>query len=376
MRRLITSPRQSWKTLCENIGFNWHTIDGQIYWDESTVYEFSEAEIDELESVTEELHEMCMSAVNHVIDNNMMGKLGIPRQFQTEIKRTRDHAHLYGRFDLAYDSSGNIKMLEYNADTPTSLFEASVVQWEWLSAMNSIGDVHYDQFNSIHEKLIARFKFLNIKDITLCSVSDNDEDYGTVEYLHDVAFQSGIVESNHICMDDIGYRQGDGFVDDTDAKINNMFKLYPWEWMVQEEFGQHTIGSSTKFIEPMWKMILSNKGILPILWELYPNHKNLLPAYFDPTPLQGKTMVVKPMLSREGADIAIMRNGLTIMESEKLGYNSPTVYQEYFPIEKHSGYTPVIGSWVIGDAAAGIGIREDLNEITGNLSRFIPHRFI
>jgi glutathionylspermidine synthase len=36
---------------------------------------------------------------------------------------------LYGRFDLAYRGDGPPKLLEYNADTPTALFEAAVVQW-------------------------------------------------------------------------------------------------------------------------------------------------------------------------------------------------------------------------------------------------------
>ncbi len=62
---------------------------------------------------------------------------------------------LYGRFDFAYDGR-NIKMLEYNADTPTGLLEASVAQWLWIEQVSGIAN--RDQFNSIHEDLIKRWK--------------------------------------------------------------------------------------------------------------------------------------------------------------------------------------------------------------------------
>ena len=35
----------------------------------------------------------------------------------------------------------------------------------------------------------------------------------------------------------------------------------------------------------------------------------------------------------------------------------------------------LVGSWVIAGKAAGIGMREDKNPITTNLSRFVPHYF-
>ena len=52
----------------------------------------------------------------------------------------RRDASLYGRFDLRYDGQGPAKLLEYNADTPTSLFETAVFQWELARRCDRPGD--------------------------------------------------------------------------------------------------------------------------------------------------------------------------------------------------------------------------------------------
>ncbi|HSZ87188.1 MAG TPA: glutathionylspermidine synthase family protein, partial [Puia sp.] len=125
-------------------------------------------------------------------------------------------------------------------------------------------------------------------------------------------------------------------------------------------------------IEPAWKMILSNKAILPILWELYPHHPNLLPAYFEENNME--EFVKKPILSREGANISIISNGRTIESTEGEYGKEGFIYQEYFPLPVFNGNNyPLIGSWIIGQEPAGIGIRESNQLITDNISRFIPH---
>jgi len=141
--------------------------------------------------------------------------------------------------------------------------------------------------------------------------------------------------------------------------------------MFSDSFGPQIAAHTTRFIEPAWKTILSNKGILPLLWELYPKHPNLLAAYREPGKLSG-TYVVKPVHSREGANVQIVG-----AEEAKTGgtYSGPMVYQQYAPLFKSDGKSAVIGSWIIGNQASGLGIREDDSLITGNVSRFVPHYF-
>lgn len=374
MERHVTPPRFNWQETVESQGMSYHTIDGQVYWDETGYYTFSSSEIDELESATQELHEMCIKAAEHVITNRLYSKLMIPQMAVPLIERSweKDEPSILGRFDLVYDGHSPPKMLEYNADTPTALLEASVIQWFWLKDRFP----EADQFNSIHEKLIAGWSDMRslIKaPLFFSCINDAPEDLGNIEYLRDTAMQAGL-ETEQVFIEDIGYDSiNNQFVDGNDCVINSMFKLYPWEWLTSEFFGRYIEPTGISLIEPPWKMILSNKGILPILWELNPGHPNLLKASFDSEEFRDN-FVSKPLLSREGANIAIHRSG-TVREYEGTYGGKGAIFQELARIPAFSGNYPVIGSWVIYGEAAGIGIREDSSEVTTNNSRFLPHLF-
>ena len=151
-------------------------------------------------------------------------------------------------------------------------------------------------------------------------------------------------------------------------------KLYPWEWLAADAFGAHLLEARIRVLEPAWKMLLSNKGLLPILWELFPQHENLLPASFTPGAIGGD-YVEKPLLSREGANVSIHHGGATIAAPGDYG-GEGSICQAYVPIPRFGDDYVTIGSWVVGDEPAGIGLREDQSEITRNTSRFVPHYFV
>lgn len=352
----------------------YHTIDGAVYWDESAYYSFSSAEIDRLEMVTDELHEMAIKAAEHVIEQDLFSLLRIPAEFKEMVIHSweMDEPSLYGRFDLAYDGTNDPKLLEYNADTPTALLEASVIQWHWLQERFP----EADQFNSIHEKLIdfwQNWPYVDRGTLHFSVAGESPEDLGNVEYIRDTAIQGGF-DTATIRIEDLGWAPALGkFVDLDDRPIQTLFKLYPWEWLIREEFGRHLQHGPCRMIEPAWKMLLSNKGILPILWKLFEGHPNLLPTYFDKGGFQGE-YVQKPIFSREGGNVTIVRNDGSITSPGTYGAEG-YVYQQYFRMPVFDGNYPIIGSWVINNAAAGIGLREDRTEITSNNSRFIPHIF-
>ena len=282
MKRLSITPRSNWQQKVEELGFSFHSLD-DVYWDESTAYSFTMNEVLMLEEATNKLHEMCLEAVQHIIDKNLFNLLKIPEEFIPLIKKSWDEdvPSIYGRFDFSYDGSGYPKLLEYNADTPTSLFESAVVQWHWLQDYNA----SKDQFNSIHEKLIAYWQmlkgYLHIYPVYFSSIDDSIEDIVTAEYMRDTAIQAGL-DTEFIFVKDIGWN-GECFTDLDEKEITNLFKLYPWEWLVYEDFGQNilTDKANTFWIEPAWKMLLSNKGFLPILYKLNPHSPYLLKSLFD-----------------------------------------------------------------------------------------------
>jgi glutathionylspermidine synthase len=204
---------------------------------------------------------------------------------------------------------------------------------------------------------------------------EDAEDETTVAYLLDTALQAGLSASMFL-IDQVGW-DGEKFVAPDEQPLTSVFKLYPWEWMVREEFGRHLGARSVIWIEPAWKMLLSNKALLPVLWSLYPHHPNLLKASWTQSEL-GPAWVRKPLLGREGANITLHQPG-RVLETEGEYGEEGFVYQDLAPLKSFGGKYPVIGSWVVGheegDAAAGIGIRESDIPITTNLSQFVPHLF-
>ena len=129
MRREERVPRADWEKKVEDIGFDFHTFDAEVYWDERACYRFTAAQVDKLELATGELQTRCIEAVESVIEKGDYERFHIAEGFETLVEQSwnDDEKSLYGRFDLSWDGNGDPKMLEYNADTPTALLEASVV---------------------------------------------------------------------------------------------------------------------------------------------------------------------------------------------------------------------------------------------------------
>jgi glutathionylspermidine synthase len=400
MQRVKITPRADWQKRVESVGLTFHSPEAmapRAYWDESACYSFTAAEVDMLEAAANQMQEMCLAAAQHVIDKKRYAELEIPQAAVEAIEWAweAEPPALYGRFDFLYNGSEPPKLLEYNADTPTSLLEAAVVQWHWLEDVRASrpSEHHFlsftapkaDQFNSIHERLIAKWRDISpyLSKPIYFAGTEEPEDVLTLAYLEDTAQQAGL-PTHRIAMLDIGWNDDHGaFVDLDEKNIDSIFKLYPWETMMAEQFAEHALASyrEVKWIEPIWKMLLSNKGILPILWELYPNHPNLLPAYFDGTPAAAhlRDYVRKPMHSREGANIRLVRNGQTVVSTDG-PYDGACIVQALGPETRFADADgdaryPVLGLWMIDQECGGMGIRESAGPVTDNLSSFVPHYF-
>ncbi|MBS0219748.1 MAG: glutathionylspermidine synthase family protein [Proteobacteria bacterium] len=375
MRREAVSPRAGWQQKLEQLGFDYYTLEGKAYWTEQACYVFSSDEIDELETATETLHSLCLKAAEHVVANKLWERFRIPVAWGDYIERVwrRSDPALVGRFDLAYDGLTPPKLLEYNADTPTALYEAAVVQWYWLKDVKP----EADQFNSIHEKLIDAWRGIARRLspqalVHFARFEDHPEDIATSEYLRDTALQAGLT-GKPLAVSQIGWN-GRRFTDLEEMPIQVMSKLYPWEWMAREQFGAHVLTDTTAFIEPAWKMILGNKMLLPLLWEGFPGHANLLPAFETEHADLGNAFVKKPIFGREGHNVTLVAPDLFDTASGSYGTEG-YVWQAYQPLPVFDGNHALVGSWIVDRKAAGIGMREDERRITHNNSRFVPHYF-
>lgn len=366
MRRETCTPRTDWRDKLESLGFAFHTIDGQPYWREDARYVFDAREIDVVEAATNELHALCLEAVDRIVRSGRYADLGLDARAATLVERSwwdREPA-LYGRMDLVYDGSAPPRLLEYNADTPTALFEASVAQWYWLQDAAPLAD----QFNAIHEALVERWGVLpKASQVHFAACYESAEDALTADYLLDTCMQAGH-RTTALDMEQVGW-SGRDFIDMDNVPIERMFKLYPWEWMLAEPFAVHLAEVRLRWIEPAWKMLLSNKAILPLLWEFFPGHPNLLPASRRRGAVDGP-VVRKPCWGREGAGVIVLEHG----EAE-CATAEPCIYQALAPLPVYEGRHALVGSWVVGHTAVGIGMREDADRITRNTSCFVPHLF-
>lgn len=379
MRRIPVPARPDWRDKAAEAGFGFHEMYGEPYWVDDAAYAFTLAQIeDDIEAPSETLHEMCMALVEEVVaEPRLLERLSIPPDRHDLIVESWKNGdrHLYGRFDLAYRGDGPAKLLEYNADTPTSIFEAAYFQYNWLVDQIEAGALPdgTDQFNYLQESLIEAFSTIPAdRTFHFACWEANEEDRGTCGYLMDCAAQAGhAVEMIDIRA--IGVDTKGRFSDRSDRTIDRCFKLYPWEDMLREPFAAHL--KPGIFIEPAWKSILSNKAILPLLWERHEGHANLLPAYFEGD-LRARDLplaVSKPVFSREGENVVVLEDGKPV-ESVPGDYgDEPRIVQAFEPLFEAEGNYAVLGSWIIGDRAAGLGMREDASRITRNLSRFVPH---
>lgn len=382
MRRYAIEPRSGWEQIVSSQGLNYHSVEGRPYWDESAYWEFTANEIDRLEAATAELQKMCLAAGDFILRHNRLASMHIPEVAAPAIRGTwnDEPPALYGRMDLAYDGY-TIKLLEYNADTPTSLVEAAIIQWYWLEDRFP----KRDQWNSLHEKLVAKWRDLAkyVHHPVHFGHDGDEEDILTISYLRDTAREAGI-ESVAIPMHDIGWDNDHAcFVGNGTTPLGTLFKLYPWEILLGEAFGEHALYNMasgnkpqkghTQWIEPVWKMLWSNKALLAILWEMYPDHELLLPAYLD-GPRDMTRYVRKPLFGREGANISIV-NGGSSFETDGRFPDGPWVYQGLAPIRNVDGNYAVLGSWLIDGEPAGLGMRESRTAVIRNTDRFVPHLF-
>ncbi len=381
MQRIAIEERSDWRDTAREYGFHFHTIDGEPYWDERAYYAFTLAQIEnDLETPSGEIHEMAMALVPEVIASEaLLSQLAIPQQYWDYIAQSwkRGDAHLYGRMDLAYDGKGPAKLYELNYDTPTSLYESAFFQWIWLEQQTARGALpkRSDQYNQIQDLLVEAFGTIAPrlpKPLYFSAVKRSREDQGTVEYLRDCAEQAGL-STKLIAIEDIGLSRDGRFTDAEDLVIEALFKLYPLEDLFEERFGPALPQSGMQLIEPAWKSILSNKGILPLLWERHEGHPNLLPARYATDSHTPAGWVRKPFFSREGSNIDMHLADGRQLRSDGPDGAGPFILQASRPLPEFEGNFPLVGSWMVADRPAGIGMREDSSLITRDTSRFIPH---
>ncbi len=374
----------------ESLGFVWHTDSDETPYVSDKLVVLSEAEAEAYYEAGNTLYDMYVEAGQYVIDNNLFHEIGIPFNLVEVIKESWEndvHWHLYGRFDLAGGIDGKpIKLLEFNADTPTALFETAIVQWAILKQNNMEESA---QFNGLYEALLDNFKRLVTleEDVSsfeeryegwkflFTSIRGNSEEENTVRLLQHIASEAGY-ETEFAYIDEVEFSGEEGiFYNDEQYEL--WFKLIPWEDIALEEsdlamlLTQIIQNQKAIIFNPAYTLMFQSKGMLKILWDLYPNHPLLLETSFEP--LQGKKQVEKPVFGREGESVRIINADNQLLEGGEGHYdNYKMVYQAYTELPTdHEGSCYQAGVFYAYEAC-GVGFRKG-EKILNNMSKFVGH---
>jgi len=374
----------------EELGFSWHTdSDGTPYVSDALV-EVTQQEAEAYYEAVNTLYEMYVEAAEYVIENDLFFELGIPFNLVDIIKKSWEndvHWHIYGRFDLAGGIDGApIKLIEFNADTPTALFETALLQWALLKH-NGLDEAK--QFNNVYEAIQENFKrlitlfddpdlFNELYDgwkILFSSIEGNDEEEATTRLLQQMANDAGFVTAFEF-LQNVHFDE-EGIYDSDENPYEYWFKLYPWEDIAIDEPELATTlteimeNQKAIILNPAYTLLFQSKGMLAILHQLFPDSPYLLQASFEP--LEGVEHVVKPLFGREGANISIVGADGSVHTQRDGPYdNYKKVYQEYqvFPTDGE-GARYQAGVFFAYEAC-GLGFRKG-GEILDNMSKFVGH---
>ncbi len=379
------------KEYLESIGFVWHTDEDETSYIADEIVQVSEEEANAYYEATNELYDMFCEAGDYVIDNNLFHEINIPFNLVSLIKESWEndvHWHLYSRFDLAGGIDGKpIKLIEFNADTPTAVFETAIIQWAMLKA-NNLDEA--SQFNNLYDALKDNFKrIITLEDdiekfeeyykdlgwkILFSSIASSGEDINTTKLLQHIATEAGF-NTDFEFIDKVQFNDEGIYKDDINFEF--WFKLIPWENIAIDESELALIledivaNKKAIIFNPAYTLMFQSKGFMKILWDLYPNHPLLLETSFEP--LVGKKQVEKRCFGREGANVAIINsdNSLDIKtEGEYEGFKA--IYQEYVELPTdENGDSYQAGVFYAYEACA-LGSRKG-GKILNNMSKFVGH---
>jgi glutathionylspermidine synthase len=374
----------------EELGFSWHTDnDGSKYVSDELVT-ISTDEAEAYYEAVNEIYDMYAEAAEFVITNNLFFELGIPFNLVDAIKKSWEndvHWHLYGRFDLSGGIDGKaIKLIEFNADTPTGLFETALLQWAILKHNNMNEQM---QFNNVYEAISENFKrlitlFDDTEDfderydgwkILFSSIQGNAEEEATTRLLQqmatDAGFNTGFEYLQNTHFDE------NGVFDAHDNSYEYWFKLYPWEDIAIDEPELATILTSIMqnqqaiIINPAYTLLFQSKGMMKILCDLFPDSPYLLKTSFEP--LKGIKQVEKTVFGREGANTKIINADASIETQNDGPYgNYKKVYQEYVEFAKDAKGAKYQAGVFFAYEACGLSFRKG-GEILDNMSKFVGH---
>ncbi len=386
MRRVMMKPRADWRPGLRKYPFGVRAMNAGASWREDAVYAFSASQIDLIESVADELHGMAREAVRAAVEGRLFAQLGIRGEVARLLEsswsdywaggRLNERAGaLVGRLTLAYDGRDSIKLLGCNYDTGEGLFAASIIQRNWREALAADAD----QFNGLHEALVERWEELaaglpSRARVHLACATPDPMREGELVYLAATAAEAGI-DTHLLPLQSVGW-DNRRFLDDDGQPITWLAKIYPWEGLAGDAFVHKLRSGGMSVLAPLWCWLMSNHGLLPMLWRLHPQHPNLCRAAFDPADLGASdALTVRSLFGLDDAPQRMSEQGRLVYDGGPAGIPGASVWLETPPGFEQDGVHAVLHAWIVGDKCLGMSVRESEDPRVGSGAAMVPHLF-
>ncbi len=401
MERISIQPRADWQAKNEQIGFDWHTQNGQTYWDETAYWKFTQADIAQIQSTVSDGYAMLVEAIDYVIKNKLLAYFGYTPEVSAMIESSwndrDDETPIFGKFGLALGGASP-KIMSFSSDVPTNLFETSMAQRAWVQEVLP----NAGQLNNIHEALIARFRAIALFERTktreigqgvpplhIAVMPPAPEAETAASYLQTVAAEAGVV-AKYITLDQVGwqdpYDDVEGYYVDPDGDaITKLLLMYPLAYLINDDFGAALVDLVTtgevQIIEPAWKLLASNKRLLATMWERNAYH----PALLNTVPATSGTAaglllgtngyVSKPYSGFDGQNIQVFNADATKADETAGSFAADDrVLQQRASLTETGGVFMAVDAWVIDNGnVVALGVREADTPILDSAARFVPH---
>lgn len=354
----------------------------------------------EVKRAVNELHALFMHATDYVLQHEeLLARFNLPKVIWPRIVQSwnnRRNQMITGRFDFCLTEQG-LKLYEYNCDSASCHTEAAKIQGAWAAHYGC--DDGEDAGEDLAQHLIDAWKKSNTDGLVHILLDEDAEELYHALFMQQCMQAAGISSKLVRGLDKLHWNDNHSEVLDADGvAIQRLWKTWAWETaldQLREELTdaaqQHALASpnnsqprlmdvlfrpDTLVFEPLWTLIPSNKAILPILWELFPNHPYLLNSQFELTEeLRNQGYVVKPIVGRCGHNISLFDNKKTLIEGTKGNFDRGlNVYQELAPLPILDGLNVQLCSFSAGGTYAGSITRVDGSRIITTDSPLMPIR--
>jgi glutathionylspermidine synthase len=366
------------------LGWEWMFSEDLKGYITDNVLAVSDEEGGEYYTAANDLYELLLQTVQHVLDNDLLDSCGIPKSLHQLIRKTWENDALpllYARFDLAGGLDGKaIKFIEINPDTPTCVAETAVVQWAQLKA-NRLDETF--QFNALFESLTEQWRFLHElnpdkkRNLLISYIQDVPEDFTSVNVIGEAAKKAGF-QVEYAYMHETEFNEYGVFRNENGVlvKFDYWFKLVPWFWIANDEpdllllLEKQVLENHTLIMNPPYSALLESKALLKYVFDLFPEHPLVLKASFEPLKCK---QAAKPFFGREGENVKILDDdGHVLKENAGECADMPHVYQEFYEFMRDENAYCQAGVFLVNEEACALSFRLG-SEILDNSGRFLGH---